>query len=96
MQDIEDFITYLKLWEALFHTQEERKKGFLTESTLYGLKVTLKATLEILDYLTKRRLYMYLMTSRLNQDNLEVKPFSSYAYLLKELQTWRVNWKQNF
>jgi hypothetical protein len=34
--------------------------------------VTLRATLEILNYLIQKRSFSYLMTSRLNQDNLEV------------------------
>jgi hypothetical protein len=44
---------------------------FLTKSTCYGLKITLKATLEILEFLTYEYNYVYLMTARLNQDALE-------------------------
>jgi len=52
-----------------------RKKNnynFLTDSTYFGLKVLLKATLEIFDYLELSCDYQFLMTARLNQDNLEV------------------------
>lgn len=55
--------------------QEGKKKtrvGFLTLNTCTGFKVTLRATLELLEYLSNDRNYLYLMTARLNQDNLEV------------------------
>lgn len=49
--------------------------GFLTNNTFVGFLVTLRATLEILSYLTQERNFLYLMTARLNQDNLEVSYF---------------------
>jgi hypothetical protein len=56
--------------------RKKRKKPeplkFLTDNTYTELRVTLQATLEILNYLVEKRNYSYLMTSRLNQDNLEV------------------------
>lgn len=48
------------------------KKLPISPSTLLGLKVTLKATLEILDMLHKNNNYEYLMTATLSQDPLEV------------------------
>ena len=44
----------------------------LSDSTCFGLKVTLKATLEISSYLIETHGFKYLMTARLNQDSLEV------------------------
>lgn len=44
----------------------------MTEQTAFGIEVTLTATLEILEFLTKENNFKYLMTSRLNQDPLEV------------------------
>jgi len=47
--------------------------SFITEQTCYGLKVSLKTTLEI-SFLIHKCKYEYL-TSRLNQDNLGVYIF---------------------
>lgn len=69
LQNIEDFLNFLFQWE------KEAKKmhySFITEQTCYGLKVSLKATLEICSFLIFKCGFKYLMTSRLNQDNLEV------------------------
>lgn len=46
--------------------------NFITEQTCYGLKISLKATLEISSFLINKCGFDYLMTSRLNQDNLKV------------------------
>lgn len=45
---------------------------FLSDSTYYGIIVTLKTTLGIMNYLCNNHEYEYIMTSRLNQDSLEV------------------------
>lgn len=50
---------------------------FITDSTCYGLKVSLKGALEICKFLFGECGFKYLMTSRLNQDNLEVLIFLS-------------------
>jgi hypothetical protein len=65
-------------WENMFPVEKKKKSrnGFLTVNTCTGFRVTLKATLELLEYLTKECGYRYLMTSRLNQDNLEVRPLN--------------------
>jgi len=59
----------------------EQIPGFLTNNTFDGFLVTLRATLQILSYLTRERNFLYLMTARLNQDNLEVNSLLiSYSY----------------
>ncbi|XP_074096837.1 uncharacterized protein LOC141526015 isoform X2 [Cotesia typhae] len=45
----------------------------ITASTLSGFKVTLGTTLELSEFLHNKCNYSYLMTSRLNQDALEVR-----------------------
>jgi len=47
-------------------------KKVITDSAYYGLQISLKATIEVFDYLRLKCGYQFLMTSRLNQDNLEV------------------------
>ncbi|KAF0689414.1 Uncharacterized protein FWK35_00035112, partial [Aphis craccivora] len=65
---IKDFIDYLDEWHD---NAKKNNYNFLTDSTYFGLKVSLKATLEIFDYLELSCDYQFLMTARLNQDNLE-------------------------
>ncbi|XP_063386700.1 uncharacterized protein LOC134675500 isoform X1 [Cydia fagiglandana] len=63
---IQEFLEFLADWEKL------EKKIPVSRSTLTGLKVTLRATLEILDMLNVACDYKYLMTATLSQDPLEV------------------------
>lgn len=60
-------------------TQHSKKKKFcvgaadeMTASTYFGLYVTVKNTLELIQYLSEKLNYKYLMTRKLNQDALEV------------------------
>lgn len=43
----------------------------MPNTTCYGLKITLRAALQICTFLTDECNFYYLMTARLNQDNLE-------------------------
>ncbi|KAH8028047.1 hypothetical protein HPB51_012633 [Rhipicephalus microplus] len=61
------FLAYLTEWES--HVKGTR--GFLSQSTAAGFRVTIKSTLLLLEYLTTEVGYAYLMTARLNQDPLE-------------------------
>ncbi|XP_043478298.1 uncharacterized protein LOC122508805 isoform X2 [Leptopilina heterotoma] len=65
---IENFLAYLTKWEA-----DAKKEGadFMSESCCYGLKVSLRAALEICQFLVEKCNFKYLMTGRLNQDCLE-------------------------
>ncbi|XP_033223500.1 uncharacterized protein LOC117177116 [Belonocnema kinseyi] len=67
-QSIDKFLEYFLEWEE---GAKKNKMPFLSQSTCYGLKVTLKATLEIFAFLKQKCDLQYLMTSRLNQDALE-------------------------
>ncbi|KMQ88212.1 reversion-inducing cysteine-rich protein, partial [Lasius niger] len=67
-KDIEDFLQYLQAWEK---EAKEKNYEFITKSTCYGLKVSLKATLEICTFLVQKCDFIYLMIARLIQDNLE-------------------------
>lgn len=49
------------------------KKKFMSESTYYGFHITLRTTIELMDFLTMKCGFNFLMTSRLNQDSLEVR-----------------------
>ncbi|KAH7979820.1 hypothetical protein HPB49_011393 [Dermacentor silvarum] len=61
------FLAYVTEWEVLTNGT----RGFMSQSTAAGLRVTIKSTLLLLEYLTVKICYKYLMTSRLSQDPLE-------------------------
>ncbi|KAK0075394.1 hypothetical protein PV325_006952, partial [Microctonus aethiopoides] len=67
-EKIINFLEYLEEWETI---AKEKNYIFITDSTCYGLKISLRATLELLEYLTGTHHYEYLMPNRLNQDVLE-------------------------
>lgn len=47
------------------------KHGFLSNSTAEGLRVTLQSTVDLVDYLSAKCGFTYIITSRLSQDKLE-------------------------
>lgn len=63
-QAILQFLEFLGNWEKF------EKKIPVSKSTLVGLKVTLRATLKILDMLNIECKFKYLMTATLSQDPL--------------------------
>lgn len=69
LQNIEEFIDYLDTWAA---DTRQNNLEFSLESTYIGLHISLRATLEICEYLVEKCKFDYLMTARLNQDSLEV------------------------
>ncbi|KAL1486815.1 hypothetical protein MTO96_046806 [Rhipicephalus appendiculatus] len=66
LAEVKDFTAYLDAWE-----EEVGKLGFLSQATAEGLRVTLASTVSILEYVTEKLGYQYLLTSRLSQDPLE-------------------------
>ncbi|KAG0444738.1 hypothetical protein HPB47_013439 [Ixodes persulcatus] len=66
LQCLQAVLNYLNEWET--HAQG---RGFLSKSTAEGLRVTLTSTQELLEYLTEKVGYTFLMTSRLSQDCVE-------------------------
>ncbi|XP_011883595.1 PREDICTED: uncharacterized protein LOC105570765, partial [Vollenhovia emeryi] len=67
-EHIKHFIEFLNQWES---TAKRMGHKYLTNNTSLGMNITLRATLEIMDFLSFQCNYQYLMTSRLNQDALE-------------------------
>ena len=53
---------------------------FLTKETAHGLRITLTSTLNLCDYLIKKYDFKYLLTGKVNQDNLEVTFLYLYCY----------------
>lgn len=52
-------------------SEKKGSAGFLSQTTAEGLRVTLSSTLLLLEYVTTKLNYKYLMTSRLCQDPME-------------------------
>lgn len=65
---LEEFIIFLSEWEE--HAAKNGG-GFLSPGTALGLRVTLKSTLCLLDYLTSTLSFKYLLTANLSQDKVE-------------------------
>lgn len=63
-----EIIQYLKNWKIQANSNNY---NFLSNNTYEGLIITLKATIEILTFLSTKHNFKYLMTARLNQDALE-------------------------
>jgi len=45
---------------------------FLTKNTSEGLRVTLRSTIEVSEFLLKECGYSFVLTAKINQDSLEV------------------------
>uniref|UniRef100_A0A147BBL9 Putative p-32 hm n=1 Tax=Ixodes ricinus TaxID=34613 RepID=A0A147BBL9_IXORI len=65
---LRQFLDFLNEWQS--HAPNS-KKGFLSESTAEGLRVTVQSTLDLVCYLSSQCGFKYLLTSRLSQDKLE-------------------------
>ncbi|KAH7973684.1 hypothetical protein HPB49_003898 [Dermacentor silvarum] len=65
---LEGALDYINKWEA---ATGPSKRAFLSPGTAEGLRVTLKATLDLLTYLSENAGYKYLLRSRPSQDAIE-------------------------
>lgn len=70
----------LNTWEQYVENGNIPEKYFLTRQTTEGLRVTIKSTLDLVQYLIRNAGFDSVLTGRLNQDSLEVflHTFSSY------------------
>ena len=68
-QTILKFIDFLHEWKAKIKNADLR----LAHQTQMGCIVTLKGTIDLVEYLSAEVGHEYLMTPRLNQDALEVR-----------------------
>lgn len=49
-----------------------QKHDFLTKTAADGLKITLKSTIDLVNYLLYEKDFAYVLTAKFNQDCLEV------------------------
>ncbi|CAH1736906.1 unnamed protein product [Aphis gossypii] len=70
-QVLKEAFAFINEWESNLKNQLITKNDFLTQMTADGLKITLKSTMDLVDYLLNECNYKYVMTTKLNQDCLE-------------------------
>lgn len=63
---------WLDQWELMLDQGLIEEKEFLTKNTAESLRRTLKSTIDLVMYLLKECDFKYVLTSKLNQDSLEV------------------------
>jgi len=63
---------WLEEWEANLEKGLIEEKEFLTKNTCESLRITLGSTIDLVHYLLEECGFSYVLTSKLNQDSLEV------------------------
>lgn len=64
---------WLDSWEMNVNQGLIKDNEFLTHQTSEGLRVTIKSTIELSQYLLNVCKFAYVLTAKMNQDNLEVR-----------------------
>lgn len=64
-----NFRDYMQEWVDLTKANDY---VFLSNNTSSGFQTTLRSVIEVMNFLTDKCGYQFLMTARLNQDALEV------------------------
>lgn len=65
-------LIWLDDWETNFINGKITANEFLTKSTSEGLRVSIKSTIELCNYLLDEVKLKYVLTNRMNQDRIEV------------------------
>jgi len=65
-------LIWLDDWETNFINGKITSNEFLTKSTSEGLRVSIKLTIELSNYLLDEVKLKYVLTNRMNQDRIEV------------------------
>lgn len=72
LQILECSLKFLHDWEEAFTKGLISEKEILSKGTLEGLRVTLQSTIQLSKYLLEECNFNYVLTSKFNQDALEV------------------------
>lgn len=65
-------LEWLNEWQTYLFNGEIKEHEFLTTNTAESLRITLKSTLDLVLYLLNECDFKYVLTSKFNQDALEV------------------------
>lgn len=66
-------MNWLNEWETNLSNGSIEECHFLTQSTFDGLKITIKSTIDLVEYLLEECGFLYVLTAKFNQDSLEVQ-----------------------
>ena len=72
LQIIQSSLKWLDEWEKLKIDKKITDDEFLTDITAHNLRLSLHSTIDLCDYLINNYGFKYVLTGKLNQDNLEV------------------------
>lgn len=70
---LNDAIEFLNNWERNLIKQIIKDNDFRTKQTSEGLRVTIKSTIDLVNYLHAKCDFTNVLTNKFNQDCLEVK-----------------------
>ncbi|KAL5237094.1 hypothetical protein ACI65C_004504 [Semiaphis heraclei] len=71
LEVLKEALDWINSWESNLNNNYIGKDDFLTSNTADGLKITLKSTLDAVNYLLYEKNFAYVLTSKFNQDCLE-------------------------
>ena len=71
-QVLESSMQWLDNWEMAMIKGEIDSDEFLTKETAEGLRLSLRSTMDLYRYMIERYGFQYLLTGKVNQDNLKV------------------------
>lgn len=71
-QVLQDSLRWLNEWESAVCKGDIKPEEYLTPETSKGLRLSLQSTMDMCHYLIKKFDFQYLLTGKVNQDNLEV------------------------
>ena len=82
IQILEDFLKWLDEWEKRVEDNLIPRECFLTDSTAEGLRMTVRSTFDLANYLLRDKKYNYVLTGKINQDPLGVSIYLGQFYNL--------------
>ncbi|CAH1736938.1 unnamed protein product [Aphis gossypii] len=80
VQVLNETLEWFLKWESNLNDNLIGKNDFLTQNTADGLKITLQSTIDAVNYLLNEKNFAYVLTSKFNQDRLEVNILQFFTY----------------
>lgn len=91
MKVLKQNLLWLDEWEKNLEDGLIQEKEFLTKTTAESLRLTLKSTIDLVLFLLEDCGFTYVLTSKLNQDSLEVSNYNYIILYLKFLNAITIN-----
>lgn len=94
---LEDFLDWLNRWELTARKGDITYDEFLTQETTHGLRIFIQSTMELCHYLIEKFQFQYLLTGKVNQDNLEIQICKEIISIFYEFSTYLLfTYSRNF